>query len=167
MRSYSSQTNQRQPIVTVDEMLNNKYDNVHHQMYTHALSKYFSYTGIDETSYKTVEIPAAYYDTPSKVQLIEKSFPYKRKTIDLSPYWETYKFKESVSYIKLDDMTMSTSEVKYRDYVRGVAELQSRMTGVKYKVKLNEVPESMKDYPDEVSISDSFTYKVQNNIYGA
>lgn len=166
MRSYSSQTNQRQPILSVDEVLNSKYDDVHHQMYVHALSKYFSYSGVDDNLYKTIEIPSSYYDTPSRVQLIEKSFPYKRKTIDLTPYWESYKFKESSSYVKLDDMTMATSEVKYRDYVRGIAELQSRMTGVKYRVKLKDVPENMNDYPDENSISDSFTYKVQNNIYG-
>ena len=166
MRSFSSQTNQRQPILTVNEILNKKYDNVHLQMYNHALSEYFSYTGINSDDYRTVEIPASYYDTPSKVQLIEKTYPYKRKTVDLTPWWETYKFKESTSYVKLDDMTILTSEVKYRDYVRGIAEIESRMTGVKYKSKLKDIPEDMKDFPDDNSIDKTFGYKLKHKIYG-
>ena len=166
MRSFSSQINQRQPILTVNEILNKKYDNVHVQMYNHALSEYFSYAGINSDDYRTVEIPASYYDTPSKVQLIEKTYPYKRKTVDLTPWWETYKFKESTSYVKLDDMTILTSEVKYRDYVRGIAEIESRMTGVKYKSKLKDIPEDMKDFPDDNYIDKTFGYKLQHKIYG-
>ena len=166
MRSFSSQINQRQPIMTVNEILNKKYDFVHQQMYEHALSEYFSYAGISKDDYRTVEIPSSYYDSPSRLQLIEKTFPYRRKVIDLTPFWESYKFKESISYLKIDDETILTSEVKYRDYVRGTAEIESRMTGVKYKAALKDIPEDMKDYPDDNSIEHTFGYKLQNKIYG-
>ena len=72
-------------------------------------------------------------------KIISKEYPYKRQVVDLTPFWEAYKFKDNISYLKLDDMTVLTSEIKYRDYVRGIAEMESRMTGVKYKTSLNKV----------------------------
>lgn len=167
MRNFSSQINQKQPMMTVHEMLNKKYDDIHHQMYEHALSAYFSYAKISPDNYRTIEIPVtSYYDSPTKVQIISKEYPYKRQVVDLTPFWEAYKFKDNISYLKLDDMTVLTSEIKYRDYVRGIAEMESRMTGVKYKTSLNKVPDYVKDFPDEHPIEQTFSYKLQNKIYG-
>lgn len=161
MGNFSSQLNQKQPIVTVGEIIINKYDDIHKQMYTHALEKYFAYAGITPDEYRTLELPSSYYESPSRVQLIEKTFPYKRKVVDLTPFWEDYKFKESMSYLKIDDMTMLTAEVKYRDYVRDIAEVESRMTGKRYKVHLKDIPEGTKNYPDDNSFEKTFTYQYQ------
>ncbi len=166
LKTYSSQTAQHQPMVTVGEMLSGKYDDIHKQLYSAALDRYVSYTGIDKDSYRFVEVPASYYDTPGKVQVVSKEYPYKRTTVDLTDYWEPYMFKDGCSYLAIDEMTVASAEVKYRDYVRGYAEMESRITGYQYTAALKDVPVTAKEYPDENSVSNTFGYKVLNKIYG-
>ena len=172
MTKFSSQTLQKRPMMTVGEILDKKYDDIHDQMYHAALSAYFAaYNPVDydySYDYKCIEIPAAYYDNASKVQVISKTYPYKRFTVDLSPYWGEYMFKDKASYtsIDTDEMTVKTAEIKYRDYVKGYAEMESRLTGVKYTVSLKDVPNDIREYPDDKSMENTFAYLVNNKIYG-
>jgi hypothetical protein len=172
MTKFSAQTLQKCPMMTVGEILDKKYDNIHYQMYQDALSAYFAaYHSADydySYDYRCIELPSAYYDNASKVQIISKTFPYKCFTVDLSPYWGDYMFKDKASYtcIDADEMTVKTAEVKYRDYVKGYAEMESRITGAKYNVSLKDLPNDVREYPDDKSMENTFAYLVNNKIYG-
>lgn len=165
-RNFSSQINQRTPTATVDDIVNNRYDNVHRQLYAHALDRYFSYAAISPDDYHTLELPSSYFDSPSKVKLVRKEYPYKSKVIDLTPYWEEYKFSNDTLQVMIDDDTVNSAEIKYKDYVRGTAEMQSRLTGVKFNISLKDVNDNMNEYPDEHTVNQTFGYKVINKIYG-
>lgn len=153
--------------ITLTDVITSKQDNIHMQMYDEALSYYMSYAGISEEDYRFVEIKSAYYDSPSHVQVIAKTWPYRRITVDLAPFWNPYKFSDKLSYMKVDDDdTVLTAEVIYRDYVRGQATLRSRYTGRSLKVAIKDLPDDIKDIDDEKSLSHTFAYKVNNKIYG-
>ena len=66
----------------------------------------------------------------------------------------------------IDDDTVNSAEIKYKDYVRGTAEMQSRLTGVKFNISLKDVNDNMNEYPDEHTVNQTFGYKVINKIYG-
>lgn len=168
MTKFSSQVQQKRPMITVGEMLDKKYDDIHYQLYQTALSAYLSAYNLSFDTYRCIEIPSAYYNTPSKVEMICKEFPYKRYTVDLTPYWGQYMFNDKASYlaVDVDDMTVNTAELKYCDYVNGRVEMESRITGVKYVTSLKDIPNDVKEYPDDKSILNTFAYLVNNKIYG-
>lgn len=168
MRKYSIQTNQRTPDVTVSDVINNKQDDIHSQMYNSALSLYMSYAGLSDDDYRFVELRSSYFDDPSRVQVISKSYPYKRKTVDLTPWWGEYDFKDRMSYLKIDedDMTVKTAEIVYKNYVTGEAELYSRYSGKKFKVDMKDIPNDVKEIDDSLNMRHTFGYKVQKKIYG-
>ena len=167
MRSFSVQTEQRKTDVTFTDVINSRQDDIHAQMYAKALKSWISYAGIDPDSYRMIEIKASYFDTPSKVDVMLKEYPYTRKIVDLSPFWDEYDFSSSMSYMKLDnDNSVETAEVIYKDYVRGYAVMHSRLTDATFKVSLKDLPEDAKEYEDEKSFVHSFSYKVSNKIYG-
>jgi hypothetical protein len=167
MKSYSSQVNKRNNGVTVSDVITAKQDHAHNELFDVALAKYLSYSGLDESSYSFVELKGSYFDSPSRVQVISMEYPYTRTIVDLTPFWEDYCFDEKISYLKLDnEMTVETSEIIYRDYARGYAELRSKMTGRIYKVSLKDLDKSIPDVEDEISMPHTFGYKLKNRIYG-
>jgi hypothetical protein len=167
MSKYSSHINKRKSIITVSEVISKKYDDIHNQLYERALSSYMDANNMNSTYYRTIEIKSSYYNEPSSVKIIERTPPYKTTIVDLTEYWSDYIYSNTLSYLKIDDdITTQTAEVKYKDYVRGTAEMESRLTGVKYKTDINKLPLDVKEYPDDHAMSTTFGYKVQNKIYG-
>lgn len=167
MKSYSTQVNIRENDVTVSDIISSKQDHIHNEMYVLALEKYVSYAGIDPEAYSFIELPSSYYDSPSRVKIISQDYPYRRKIVDLAPYWDTYKFKDKISYLQIDkENSIATSEVIYRDYVHGYAEIRSKMTGRIVKVNLKDLDGSIPDVEDEKSLRHTFGYKLRHKIYG-
>ena len=76
-------------------------------------------------------------------------------------------FNDDISELKVDnELTIDTLELKYIDYVTGVATVHSRYSGRTLKIPL-------KDLPNNIALSDemreyerTFMYKVNNKIYG-
>ena len=167
MKSFSSQITSRNGGVTVSDVIVAKQDHAHNELYEVALAKYLAYAGIDESSYSFIELKSSYFDSPSRVQVISMEYPYKRQVVDLSPFWDDYYFDEKTSYLKLDnEMTVETSEIMYRDYARGFAELRSKMTGRTFKVALKDLDPTIPEVEDESSMPHTFGYKLRNRIYG-
>lgn len=165
--SYTSQISYRKPNITVSDILDKRQDIIHKQMYETALDKYMSYHGYDKDNYRVVEIPASYFDSPSRINIISKAFPYEHRIDSLEQFWGDYKFKERMSGMKLDnDLTIESAEVKYIDYVSGMATLHSRYSGRTFKVPIKDLPNDVKESDEVQDITCTFTYKVQNKVYG-
>ena len=165
--SYISQIAYEKPKITVSDILTKRQDNIHKQMYLSAVDKYMSYHGYDKNDYRVIEIPAAYFDEPSYISITKKKYPYTRITDTLAPFWGEYMFNDDISELKVDnELTIDTLELKYIDYVTGVATVHSRYSGRTLKIPL-------KDLPNNIALSDemreyerTFMYKVNNKIYG-
>lgn len=133
--------------MTFHDVINDKYDNIHEQLYNQALNNYLGDNRQEyESTYRMIELKSSYFNQPSKVLLIRKHYPHTRTTIDLTSYWGDYGFKEDLSYLKLDDdFTVETGEVIYKDYIKGTATLYSRYSGKKFTVKLSSLPDDIKE----------------------
>lgn len=148
-------------------MMDEKYDMIHRQLYDGAFAYFVAESGIDVSSYKVIEIPGAYYYSPSKVQLTYRKRPHTKITIDLGSYnWGKHVYKDLASYLLIDEDTVETAEVQYRNYVSGRADMESRLTGVKYKTTIANIPEDANEYPDVNTLERTFSVKKNDKIYG-
>ena len=157
---------------TVSEVITSEKDIIHNQFYNSALERFIQESGIDENSYHFKEIRQKEYDQPSYVCMTSKTRPYRKTNIWLNSYWDQNWFKpelkSNLSYITefIEDPTEITSlEIKSIDYVNGKAELYSRYSGKTLTISLDEVPDWIKRM-EGFSLDETFSYKINNKIYG-
>lgn len=161
-RKFSNQLNSN--INTkFSDLISDKNTLVHIDLYNDALSSMQAEKNYTTYSYTFTEITGTYFDSPSSVIVTEKQYPFKQKIIDLTPYWKTYQFNADKMEIKLDEYTIQTSEVIYKDYINGKAIIQSKYTGIQTVVDLNAIPDYM-PISDKLSRKSTFGYKLENNL---
>lgn len=163
------------PVRAID-FISNKYDVVHDELYNKALDKYLKEkysTEEDIANFKKthifLEIKQPEYYIPSKVIIKELVYPYTVETIDLTQYWDNYQFNDEYrnkDEILLDEDSLKDGEIIYIDYVKGQAKLKSRYTGKEFWLDFKYLDENTKVNKDEYSLEKTFSYKIQNKIYG-
>ena len=166
MTNFSRQIQQKCVNTTISDVMSSSRDDIHRQLYVRALSAFLAKTPIDTIANRIVELPSQEYDMPSKIKVISRHRPYKAQVFDLSAFWDANYYKPSVMPSQLsDEMTKSTLEVIAKDYIKGTAKLRSRLTGEIMTMQLKDVSEDTPLGP-ELSLEDTFTYKIQNKIFG-
>jgi len=163
--------------VRYSDFIIDKYNDVHNQLYNHALNELLkslcekNNTTIKEFS-KThvfVEIKQKEYWTPSKVVIKEIVYPYKIEKYDLAEYWNTYLISDEyrdINKVLFDEDTLKDCEIIYYDYVAGKAKFRSKFTGKEFWKDFKFINPNTRVDADKVSLKDTFTYKLQNKIYG-
>ena len=138
-------TNQISNNVGVYDVLNSKEEKIHKELFNNALSKFkLSHNYSDkEYSYSFTEyrVSKNYLD-PSKVVVISKIYPFKRKCFDLSEYWDTYKFNKKYERIDNEDESLEIIEMLYTS---GEALVRNKYTGEEFKIdfkKCENIPYS-------------------------
>ena len=152
----------------------NKYDIIHKQLYIEALSQYLEKTNnnTDEyiNSHKFIEIKNKEYWMPSKVMIKNLNIPFETITINLSDYWNKYEyvqqFKEINNNFLDEDNVKDAFEVIYIDYVNGKVKFKNKNTGLEIWKDLNYINNETKYNNDLLTLKNTFTYKLQNKIYG-
>lgn len=162
---YSNQKNSKS-VLTVSDISTRKYDKIHKEMFNRALSKYMSTYNLSIDDYKVIELYSSYYDSPSKVQLVDKTPPYKRQLIDLTPYWESTVFTNRYSYKNVDEYNIQNVVVIYKDYVNGIARLQDKLTNKIYTIKLTDLPNNIEVSDKIENYKTNFAYKYNHKIFG-
>lgn len=164
--------------IIYNDYVSDKYNIVHNELYESALNKYLNeeYKKLSEEisfedykkKFNFIEIKNKEYFLPSKVIIKEIEYPFKSKQIDLSKYWNDYEesniFKEFNNDFYVDDIDMNYYEIIMINYIKNFIKLKNKITGkilykdIKYK-NLNNIE-------NNISLKDTFSYKIQNKIYG-
>lgn len=150
--------------ITVSEIVSNKNSLVHKKLYEDALSKYKTISGKTDELYKFTEIQGSYFDSPSSVMISERKAPFRKYKVSLEEYWPDYKFYEDSTKIKIDEYSLATSEIIYKDYVNGTAILQSKMNGERFSVPLSSVDDTWKNAECMDLSNKTFRYKLDKNM---
>ena len=173
--------------VSFAEYVSDKCNIVHEQLFNDALQKLLNIIlyiinannkddkigmTIDEfkNMYNIIEIKQNEYWQPSKIILSYRNTEnnkIKRHTIDLTPYWNTSNYpKNKVSDIKvLGYHDVVDFEIIYIDYMKATATLRSKTRGIEITVPFSSI-DGNTPISEDFLLSDTFSYKAQNKIYG-
>lgn len=166
--------------IQVNDFLNDKYDDIHKQLYNRALNKfieeYIQTNNLDisienfKKNYKFIEIKKDEYFKPSKVLIKSVKVPFgilEGKAIDLSKYWDKYEFNtnfKDLSEILFDEDSIKDAELIYIDYVKGKGKFKSKFTEKSFWVDFKFINNNTKINKDSFSLENTFTYKFRNKI---
>ena len=156
------------------DFVSNKYDNIHIELYAEALNEYLKSINADNDEYinthEFIEIKDNEFWKSSKVMIRNLEYPFETQTIDLSSYWNNYeylsKFKEFEDIYLDEDNVKDAFEVIYIDYVNGKVKFRNKNTGLEIWKDLNYINKDTKYNDDLMSLKNTFSYKLQNKIYG-
>ena len=133
-------TNQLLNNIGVPDVLNSKEENIHKELFNNALSYFKEATkeknDYSDEKYSFVEYRVSNdYLQPSKVIIIEKTFPYKRITQDLTSYWGKYEFNKKYEKIDNEDESLEIIEMLYTS---GKALVRNKYTGEEFKIDFKQ-----------------------------
>lgn len=117
--------------------------------------------------HKYIEIKNTEYWKSSKVIIIGLKRPFTKNIVDLENYWNYYQKKENK---KTDSYKINSkdnnydSELKYIDYVRGKAIMETKEDGQEFEVDFDYLNEDTK-ISEEYSLDNLFFTKYINNNY--
>lgn len=168
--NYSDVLNAKNSPIQASELINNKRETIHENLYRMALDalildiKEESETVVQfKKTHKFVEIKGDDYLKPSEVFIINTKYPYDKKKHDLKEYWNDIcesKIKKDISSLYLDEDTVKYAELMYIDYVNGKCKFRSKLNGEEFWTGLNYINENTL-ISDDFSLKNTFTYKLQ------
>jgi len=163
--------------VIYNNYVSDKYNIIHNKLYEDALNKYLDEVRGNETleeykkHYNFIELKNKEYFQPSTVIIKSIVYPFTTIKIDLSKYWNQY--EESVITKKFnnefytDDIDINHYEIIYINNVQNIVKLQNKITGKIIYKDLNYLNENNNLHiSNDLSLSNTFSYKLQNKIYG-
>lgn len=162
------------------DYISEKYTNIHKQIYDRALEKLITNELVGEgklcetfdelkTKYCFIELKKDEYYKPSKVVVKQTVYPFEAYTYDLSEYWDNYQYKEEFKELKdywIDEDSVRDAELIYIDYIKGKGKFKSRYTGKEFWADFKFINQDTKISKDDLSLENTFSYKIQNKIYG-
>lgn len=129
-------TNQILNNVGVYDVLSSKEENIHKELFNNALSKFKLEHNYSDKEYSFVEyrVSKNYLDH-SKVVVIGKTYPFKRKCFDLKEYWDKYEFNKKYERIDNEDESLEIIEMLYTS---GEALVRNKYTGEEFKIDFKQ-----------------------------
>ena len=128
---------------------------------TYKLRKYAE--SLYTKGHRFLEIKNSEYWQPSSIIIIGNNRPYSKHSVFLGPYWNYNQSKEEldIKNVKIKNNPINDAEITYLDYINGIAYMRSRLTGEEFKIGFEYLNEDT-EVSDELSLRDTFTYKLQN-----
>ena len=113
-------------------------------------------------NHKIVELKNNEYDKPSKIIIYKSKYPYEKKLVDLTSYWDRhYQLnKKPYNNIKLLDENINDSIITSINYVSGEVEMYSKINDLKFNIDINRINENTEINAD--SIANLFSQKLKN-----
>ena len=147
-------------ITTIQKQLNKLVKRTNIGM-TYKLRKYAA--ELYAAGHRFLEIKNSEYWQPSSIIVIGNNRPYSKHSVFLGPYWNYNQSKEEldIKNVKMKEDPIRDAEIIYLDYVKGIAHMRTRLTGEEFKIPFEYLNENS-DVSDELSLKDTFTYKLQN-----
>ena len=168
--------------VKVEDYVSNKNDKVHKELYESALDRYITYIcdgeGVDEykNSHIFIEIRQNNYWDPSYVYIkdinppVPGTVPFVTEKVDLSPWWNDYQFvndnKEIDKMFFNEDFNTYALSVVELDYINGRVKFRDKHNNTEFWKDFGFINSYTYYNTDEVGLNDTFSYKINNKIYG-
>lgn len=162
--------------IKFNDYIIDKFDIIHNQIYESALNKYLSEicgdTDLDEykKQFTFIELKNNDYFLPSTVVIKKIIPPYSFKKVDLTPYWNFYEFTENTKTFNEDfyedDMAMNNICIISIDKVKGRIKLRNKYTGKEFWKDIKYLQNDIPIDKDSLTLYNTFSYKLQNKIYG-
>lgn len=170
--------------VRVGDYVSNKNDKVHKELYDSALERYITYicetNDIDVDEYKSthkfIEIRKNNYWEPSYVYIRDINSPRPGKTpfvtekVYLSKWWNNYQYindnKEIDSMFFNEDFNSYALSVIELDYINGKVKFRDKHNNVEFWKDFGFINSYTNYNTDEIGLNDTFSYKINNKIYG-
>lgn len=155
--------------VNFSDYVNDKHNIIHKKLYDEALNEMINDKGYDKDSYNFIEIKKDNYWEPSSVYVKSIFPPFDTEQISLKPYWNNYEYVEE--HKEIDDMFFNEDINKYGleiisiNYVNNTVRFKDKITGKTFDKSFKYLNENSNYNLDEVSLHNTFSYKLNNNIY--
>jgi len=120
------------------------------------------------SDHKIKEIVENDFFMPSKVILRQIHMPNTTYVIDLKEFWNDCQYAKIKKQMKTRlDITenLYNAKIIYIDYANGKSKLRDRMSGDEFWIPNDYLNESVTRH-EEFMLTNTFTYKVKNKIYG-
>lgn len=161
-------------VLNFNDYVSDKYSDVHNQLYISALNKYLEENLYNNQEYLDShifsEIKNKEYWQPSKVIIKSIEEPYTTKIVDLSQYWDNYEYKEENKELNSDyyqdKEDINAFVLVYIDYVNSKIKLKNKNSGKIIWKDIKYLNSDILIDENELTLKDTFTYKLQNKIYG-
>lgn len=158
---------------SVSEVVSNKYDIIHKNLFNDALESYY-YANQEKYSdaptfekflenFKIIELKSENYNAPSSVLISTKKFPFKQEKINLAEYWNPYQFVESnkdLDSLMVDKDTLVDARLVYINYVSGKCKFRSKITGKEFWTTIDYITSQTNIDINEMTLEDTFTYLI-------
>ena len=147
--------------------INNAYDQLYYMM------SYINYKLLDLLyndiksiyidSNTIIEKPNIEYYMPSSIIIYQKSYPHRKKIIDLTPYWSNYNDHSNINIedIKIKEEEIRDSQIEDINYVTGKLKVYSKMHDIEYNIDKKYINENT-NIDDEL-INNTFIQIYKNN----
>ena len=164
--------------VRFSDYMSNKYNIIHERLYNAALNKYIekrcSKDYIDINTFKKehlfLEIKGKEYWQPSQVYIKQVIPPFNIEKINLKDYWDTYQYvDEHKNFDEIffeENVDINGLEVIKIDYIKGKVKFRNKYSGTEFWKDFKFINEDTVYNEDLLTLKDTFTYKLQNKIYG-
>ena len=112
--------------------------------------------------HKIIENKNSEYWKPSSIIIYSTTYPYSKKSIDLTPWWNLNQKYDNLNLtdIKIIDEQIKDSQIEDIDYVRGKVKIYSKLNDIHYSADFNYVKEDTA--VDDDIMSKTFVNKIKN-----
>lgn len=156
-------------ILDIDDDIDitNAYDQLYYMMsYINYLLLGMLYDHITKLyidSNTIIEKPNIEYYMPSSIIIYQKSYPHRKKVVDLTPYWSDYNDHSNVNIedIKIKEEEIRDSQIEDINYVTGKLKVYSKMYDIEYNIDKKYISENT-NIDDEL-INNTFIQIYKNN----
>lgn len=158
---YSQIVPSENTLLSYNEYINGKCEDIHNQIYLKSLDKFIELNPKYSINYSFVEIKNKDWKKPSKVILINKKYPFEKKTINLDNYWDASFVKEKSSSFEnliIDEDTIKDAEIIFIDYTKGNVTMRSKFTQKEFIVPFSRINGDTKINDEKCTLKGTFTY---------
>ena len=112
------------------------------------------------STHRIVEIQNEEYYKASKIIIYNKYFPFNKRIVDLTPYWNNYQFynNKNIEDIKVTEENKYDSYITDIDYIHGKVKMYSKINDMSYDVDFDYVKNNTEI--DDSILRNTFTYKL-------
>lgn len=112
------------------------------------------------STHRIVEIQNEEYYKASKIIIYNKYFPFNKRIVDLTPYWNNYQFynNKNIEDIKVTEENKNDSYITDIDYIHGKVKMYSKINDMSYDVDFDYVKNNTEI--DDSILRNTFTYKL-------
>lgn len=169
LTNYNS-FNQTSHKMTFNDYITDKYNDVHTELFNRALDRYIEEKNINKSEYKFIELKAKNYYEPSVVCIKKLSYPYNVEQVSLAKYWDNYQYtndnKEINNEFLEEELNPERLEIININYVTNKVTLKDKNTQKTFIKDLSFINDDMSFNEKEITLVDTFGYKLNNKIYG-